>query len=65
MLDDVDELLSVTKDAGIEILTIDDLNSSAYSGKADSILKAANINKDLEDLRGWLHLRYQGRKWQL
>jgi len=51
MLDDVDELLSVTKDAGIEILTIDDLNSSAYSGKADSILKAANINKDLEDLR--------------
>ena len=51
MLDDVDELLTVAKDTGVEILTIDDLNSEAYKNKADSILKAANINKDLEDLR--------------
>ncbi|ENZ25185.1 cell wall-binding repeat protein [Enterocloster clostridioformis] len=51
MLDDVDELLTVAKDTGVEILTIDALNSEAYKNKADSILKAANINKDLEDLR--------------
>ena len=51
MLDDVDEILTVAKDTGVEILTIDDLNSEAYKNKADSILKAANINKDLEDLR--------------
>ena len=51
MLDDVDELLTVAKGTGVEILTIDDLNSEAYKNKADSILKAANINKDLEDLR--------------
>ena len=51
MLDDVDELLTVAKDTGVEILTIDDLNSEAYKNKADSILKEANINKDLEDLR--------------
>ena len=51
MLDDVDELLTVAKDTRVEILTIDDLNSEAYKDEADSILKAANINKDLEDLR--------------
>ena len=51
MLDDVDELLTVAKDTGVEILTIDDLNSEAYKNKADSILTAAHINKDLEDLR--------------
>ena len=64
MLDDVDELLSVTKDAGTEILTIDDRNSSAYSGKADSILKAANVARIWKPERG-LYLRYQGREWQL
>ena len=50
VLDDVDELLTVAKDADVDILTIDDLNSME-KGKADSILRAANINKDLEDLR--------------
>ncbi|WP_027640286.1 hypothetical protein [Enterocloster clostridioformis] len=51
MLDDVDALLTVAKDAGVDILTIDDLNSTEYKGKADSILKAANINKGLDGLR--------------
>ena len=50
MLDDVDELLTVAKEAHVDILTIDDLNSMGKV-KADSILKAANINKGLEDLR--------------